>query len=162
MNGAMPAWGHVFLPRPEEVTYTHPTRSTVHQTLGGGWVDDFGPGLVDINISGHTGWRGSFGVPGEVMAYNLRNACNQLYHDLRRERALSGKNPDDVEMIFVDTLNVCAYVVYPTSFQLRRNRHRPLLYMYQMRLTATREFFSLNGAVSDMTALVRNGLGALL
>jgi hypothetical protein len=65
-------------------------------------------------------------------------------------------------MIFVDTLNVCAYVVYPVSFQLRRNKTRPLLYQYNMRFTATREFFTLNGLVGDMTDFVSNALGAVL
>lgn len=151
-DASAPVWFHLFHPRPEEVDYRHPTRATVIHTLEDGWADDFGQGLVEITVQGTTGWRGAAGIPGEAMAYNLRNAVNQLYHELREAHRAAGTDPDLVEMLWVDTLNVCAYVVYPTDFRLRRHKQRPLLYQYTMRLTALREFFSLNsgvGAIAD-------------
>lgn len=159
-DGGAISWMHVFLPRPEEVTFVHPTRAAVNQTFDGAWVDDFGQGVVEINISGHTGWRGAnlmlANVPGEVQAYNLRNAVMNTYHSLRESRARAAQDPDLVEMLFIDTLNLCGYVVYPTSFQLRRHKSRPLLYQYQIKLTALNEFYVLENLVGDTGDLFSN------
>ena len=45
---------YLFYPRPEDLQYTHPSRGTVIQTMDGGFVDDFGEGLVDIIATGTT------------------------------------------------------------------------------------------------------------
>lgn len=130
------AWGYIFFLRPEEVVYNHPTRATVVQTLGGAWVDDFGEGLVDITLSGHTGWRPGNTIGGEEAFYLLRNGCFQLFHSMRMNAARVGNDPDSVQMVFVDTLNAASYKVYPISMQTRKHRTSPLLYRYQLRLTA--------------------------
>ena len=130
------AWGYIFFMRPEEVVYTHPTRATVVQTLGGAWVDDFGEGLVDITLSGHTGWRPGNTVGGEEAFYLLREGCFWLFHGMRMDAARSGRDPDQVQMTLVDTLNLGVYKVYPVSMQTRKHRTSPLLYRYQLRLTA--------------------------
>src|ERR1035437_1247118 len=49
--------GHTLTVNPEDLTVTEPSRVAVQQTMGGAWVDSFGPGLRTINISGVTGWR---------------------------------------------------------------------------------------------------------
>jgi hypothetical protein len=152
LNDNMPNWMHVFNPRPEELTYSHPTRATVIQTLGGGWVDDFGQGMVEINMSGHTGWNSGL-VAGELAAYNLRDACNGLYHELRKQKRAAGDDPDKIEMLFIDTLNMASYVVYPVSYQLRRHKSRPLLYQYQIKLIGIDNFFTLTDAVGSLSKL---------
>lgn len=132
-----------FDPRPEELTYTHPTRASVIQTLGGAWVDDFGEGIVDITLSGHTGWRANdqtlttINAPKDGMekAIELRTAFFETFHKERMAAAKAGNNPDDsVKMFFVDVLNTALWQVYPVSMQLRRHKSRPLLYQYQLRL----------------------------
>jgi hypothetical protein len=130
------AWGYIFFLRPEEVAYTHPTRATVIQTLGGAWVDDFGEGLTEITLSGHTGWRPGETIPigGEEAFLLLRKGCFELYHNLRMEASRRGRDPDTVQMLFVDTLNTAVYVVYPTSLGTRKHRSRPLLFQYQLKL----------------------------
>lgn len=134
---------YYFEPRPEELTYTHPTRASVIQTLGGAWVDDFGEGIVDINLSGHTGWRANdqptptVDPPKDGMqkALELRTAFFETYHKERMAAAQSGLDPDQtVQLFFVDVLNTALWLVYPVSMQLRRHKSRPLLYMYQLRL----------------------------
>lgn len=127
-------WGYLFSLRPEEVSYTHPTRATVIQTLGGAWVDDFGEGLTDISINGHTGWRGG-PLNGEAAFLSLRTGVFELYHQLRQLAADAGQDPDTVEMIWLDTLHLCSYRVYPISLQVRKSRTRPLLFQYQLRMT---------------------------
>ena len=132
-----------FDPRPEELTYTHPTRASVIQTLGGAWIDDFGEGIVDITLSGHTGWRandvplknGVKQLDGMNKAIELRTLFSETFHQLRLTAANSGIDPDDaVKLYFVDILNKTHWQIYPVSFQLRRNKSRPLLYQYQLRM----------------------------
>ncbi len=132
-----------FDPRPEELTYTHPTRASVIQTLGGAWVDDFGEGIVDISLSGHTGWRANDQPlqtinpekDGMQKAIELRTTFFETFHKERMAAAQAGNNPDDsVKMFFVDVLNSAVWQVYPVSMQLRRHKARPLLYQYQLRL----------------------------
>ena len=133
-------WEHYLTPRPEEITYTHPTRATVVQTLGGAWVDDFGEGLVDIAVSGHTGWRaeqhiGEPAMDGKQRMFDLRHYFFEVFHQKRMTAAQNGQNPDDaVKLYFIDTLNQIGFLVYPVSMQARKHRTRPLLYQYQLRL----------------------------
>lgn len=134
------AWGYIFFLRPEEVIYHYPTRANVIQTLGGAWVDDFGEGLTEITLSGHTGWRRGELNPlgGEEAFLMLRKGCFELYHALRAAAAAAGQDPDTIEMLLVDTLHTTSYVVYPLSLQTRKHRQRALLYQYQVRLIGLR------------------------
>ncbi len=127
-------WSHVFYPRPEEMTFSHPAAATVKPTLGGAWVDDFGKGIEQITIEGHTGWRGGFGIPGELKFLNLRKLIIDQYRDLRNVAVLAGQDPNTVELLLLDTLNLYAAIVYPMDFQLKRNKNRPLLFIYQLKL----------------------------
>jgi len=129
-------WGYLFWLRPEEIIYNHPTRASVIQTLGGAWMDDFGEGVTNITLTGHTGWRpsGSSLLGGEAAFLALRHGCFELYHQQRDAAAASGLDPDSVQMIFVDTLNDTCYVVYPFSMTPRKHKSRPLLFQYQLRL----------------------------
>lgn len=133
-TGFLPAWGHVFNPRPEEVNITNPTRATPIQTLGGAFLDDFGQGIADISLSGTTGWHGIAGVPGELVFVNLRNMLIEQFHAARQAAAEAGQDPSMIKMYYADTLNTVLYEVYPLSFQLRRSKSRPLMYQYSIRL----------------------------
>lgn len=143
--GVVVPYEFYFEPRPEELTYTHPTRASVIQTLGGAWVDDFGEGIVDINLSGHTGWRandqpltgGVAQKDGLQKALELRTAFFETFHKERMAAAKAGQDPDTaVQMFFIDVLNAALWKVYPVSMQLRRHKSRPLLYQYQLRMLA--------------------------
>lgn len=136
-----PTWEYELHTRPEDISYTHPTRATVIQTLGGAWVDDFGEGLTDIVLSGHTGWHYAPDLRGEgnskdglTWMHELRHHLFEVYHERRLAAAQDGRDPDTVRLIFADTLNQAAYWVYPVSLQVRKHKSRPLLYQYQLRL----------------------------
>lgn len=131
-------WGFIFNLRPEELVYTYPTRATVIQTLDGAFVDDFGEGLTDITVSGHTGWHRQSGMGGEESFLLLRQGVFETYHQRRAEAAEAGRDPDLVQMVWVDTLHLTSYVVYPISLQTRKHKTRPLLFQYQLRLTGLR------------------------
>jgi hypothetical protein len=122
--------------RPEDLTRAEPSRLSAQQTLGGAWVDNFGPGIANITIAGHTGWRGTSDGAGDGMDrfQKLNRVCFQDWH-LRRDNAVkAGEDPDRVKLIFADSLDRFAWVVAPGNFTLKRNKSRPLLLQYQMNL----------------------------
>lgn len=145
----------LFSPRPEKLSYTHPSRGSVIQTFDGGFVDDFGEGLADIVIEGHTGWNGT--LPGELVFYALRDLVVLHYHNRRAAKAAAGQPIEDVRMYLVDSLKMFVYEVYPVSLTSIKTRQRPLLYQYQLRLTGIKRVFGLSDLLGD--ALGR--LGAL-
>lgn len=106
----------------------------MQQTLGGAWADSFGEGLSQITIAGHTGWRGGQVADGLALFSSLRAAVFKGWHE---QRALNAKNlmdPNLVELIFTDSLNGYSVVVSPGSFNLKRNKSRPLLAQYQINM----------------------------
>ena len=144
---------YLFYPRPEDLQYTHPSRGTVIQTFDGGWIDDFGEGLTDIVATGHTGWNGEL-LPGELKFYALRDLVILQYHQQRANNAAAGFPIENVHLFWVDTLNMFVYEVYPISFMSKKNRQRPLLYQYSLRMTGIKRHFGLSN-------LIGGGLGAL-
>lgn len=122
--------------RPEEMTWQDPSRLSVTQTLGGAWLDDFGAGVSSINLSGHTGWRGSYSADGTAIFARLRDVVFAEWHRRRSERPNDASGPDDVQLVFADQLNNRAVVVAAQSFQLRRHKSRPLLSTFNISLLA--------------------------
>jgi len=118
--------------RPEELTRTELSRTSVQQTLGGAFADDFGAGLTQINISGNTGWRGFNGIDGGTFFQQLRAASFGNWQILRQQAMQKGMDPNFVQLIFSDALNKTIDVVIPMTFTLRRSKSRPLLCMYQI------------------------------
>lgn len=137
--------------RPEELTRSDPSRVNVQQTLGQSpWADNFGPGLGQITISGHTGWRRTEGdsSDGAERFQRLNEQVFTRWHSRRREAALAGSDPDNVRLIFVDVLDGFSAVIVPTNFVLRRSRQRPLLCQYQISLTVIDESIDQLGYLS--------------
>lgn len=148
-------WFTILYPRPEDVTYTYPSRGTVVQTFDGGFLDDFGLGVADINITGHTGWRGGL-LPGELMYYNLRDLIILRYHALRKAKADAGLPIDSVKMYLIDTLQLQVWEVYPMVMTGRKNKQRPLLYQYQIRFSGLNLLIGpslLNGIIPGIPGL---------
>ena len=130
-----PGQSPIILPlniRPEELTRTEISRTSIQQTLGGAFVDSFGEGLIQINISGNTGWRGFNGVDGGAFFQALRGASFTAWHQARLQAVQTGTDPNSVQLVFTDALNQTIDVVIPQTFTLRRSRSRPLLCMYQI------------------------------
>ena len=118
--------------RPEDLTRIDATRSAVLQTLGGAFADVWGAGLPTISISGHTGWRGDSSRDGVQIFSDLRDLVMTQYLRRRQAAAITGRDPGEVKLIFVDVLDDFAFQVVPTSFVLRRSKSRPLLCQYQI------------------------------
>ncbi len=118
--------------RPEDLSRREPARVLEHQTLGGLWVDDFGQGVTTIEISGTTGWHGGQSEDGRTLFQDLHDKVFAKWFALRDGYAATGKNPDNVQLIFSDSLNQHVDVVVPKQFTLRRHKARPLLAQYQI------------------------------
>jgi hypothetical protein len=126
---------HTLAIRPEDLSRSDPSRMTVQQALDGdGWIDNFGLGLGQISISGHTGWR-----PNQLDGLDWKSSFDKLnkvafvdWHSARAAQAKKGNDPDIVRLIFADTLNGITSVVAPISFQLKRSKSRPLLMQYNI------------------------------
>jgi len=118
--------------RPEDMTRNDTSRTTIHQTFSTPWADDFGPGVRTIQISGHTGWRGSETENSVELFTRLHENVFRRWHQYRAEALLNGKSPDSVSLIFSDGLHGEVSTVIPTHFNLKRNKARPLLLQYQI------------------------------
>lgn len=134
--------------RPEELSVQEPSRATVQQTLGGAWLDNYGPGIKTVNISGHTGWRPTYGEEdGFALFKRLNNTVFQQWHAKRAAAIAAGRDPDMVQLVLVDELDELVYLVAPMSFNLRRNKARPLLMQYQIALTVLADNVSVDSSV---------------
>ena len=138
LNLAAPVSFYLFNPRPEAIQYNHPSRGTIIQTFDGGFVDDFGEGLTDIVVSGHTGWRQGVVMDGMMAFITFRELVIRMFHQLRAAQA--ALPIENVKMYWVDSLNACVYEVYPLSLQTSKNRQSPLLYRYTLRMTGIKSY----------------------
>ncbi|HET7675828.1 MAG TPA: hypothetical protein VFL54_09930 [Gammaproteobacteria bacterium] len=135
--------------RPEDLTRDEPSRLSAHQTLGGAWADDFGEGLTSIEITGHTGWRGSKDRDGAAIFHALHEDIFKQWHKRRRERSDNGGDPDTIEMIFDDDLNGHSDVVVPRQFKLLRHKSRPLLKQYRISMVKLRDTADAAAELAD-------------
>ncbi len=135
LYGGLP-WMFWFVPPPEDMSYTYPTRATAINTLGGAYVDDFGSAIAEINIRGNTGYKmgGSMITSGDLLMASLRNMIVQSYHQQQLMLSRMGMDPDIIQLMLVDTLNLTMFKVYPRQFQLQRSKQSPLLYRFNLQL----------------------------
>lgn len=122
--------------RPEDLTRTDQSRVAVQQTFGGGFADNFGKGIPRINISGNTGWAVDVnGADGVQRFIDLKTQIYDAWHQAKSQAYSGGKNPDLVQLMFIDALNQYTASVIPGEIVLRRSRSRPLLLQYQIAMT---------------------------
>lgn len=142
-----------FIIRPEELTRFEPSRLAVQQTLGGAWIDGFDRGIITIKIQGHTGWRGaapvgagSFTATSGIEQFNKLRANSFInWHAERARIVAGGGDPNQVELIFIDTLNGYTDLVAPKSFTLRRSKSRPLLMQYSIEMLVLQDYGNPSG-----------------
>jgi hypothetical protein len=147
--------------RPEEMSRSSPSRTSVNQTLGGAWIDSFGEGLESINISGTLGWRaGPDGQDGGDRLITMRDKTYTQWHKLRQEAVDRGDDPNDVKLRFVDTLNSYSSVIVPLTFEIRRSKSRPLLANYRISFIAVGKS-GAPGAISGLLGALGGGLQGL-
>ncbi len=131
---------------PSTKTFQHDIRTTLTQTEGGAWIDDFGMGVPILTLTGNTGWRPLHG------RYNGRvvdgfQAYLHLYQDIIQHffaaRALAKTNPDSVEMVMIDDVDRVTYRIVPTQqFSDTRSNTTPLLFPYSATFIVTHSSLS--------------------
>jgi len=121
---------------PESFTQAEPARITVTQTKGGFFVDNFGAGIKSITIQGVTGYKqrdlGGRKLSGQEQFIEFR----QLYRDWLEA---SKTDPDNNHMRFYNWADKEYYEVAITQFTLQRTTQRPLLYQYNIQMTAVQK-----------------------
>jgi hypothetical protein len=147
--------------RPEELSRSQPSRMAVNQTFGGAWIDGWGKGLATIQISGHTGWRGSLTEDGMACFQQLKTNVWDSWHSGRQEAVKSGQDPAKVQLIFADTLDSIVDEVAPLNFALKRSRTRPLLFLYQISMAVVNENVSPQTSVTGQKSDSSLGLDSL-
>lgn len=145
--------------RPEELTRSDASRTSIHQTLGGAFVDSFGAGLPTIQISGITGWGAGNNLNGLEQFQALFDLVFARWHEDRKEAVASGLDPDKVKLIFVDELDEFAGVVVPSQFTLKRSKTRPLLSQYMINMTLISTDISESQSLFDIPVnAISNGI----
>ena len=122
-----------FIINPEEYDQSEPGKSTVTQTKGGYWIDDFGAGVPTINIKGTTGFNGGIdNQSGWRKWRELRNLIRAYYYG-----TAPGTDTKE-EMEFHNYTDNEHWYVVPKTFSLKRSISRPLLYCYTISLVCIR------------------------
>lgn len=160
--------------RPEDLSRTDSSRMSVQQTLGGAWADSFGPGVPNISLSGHTGWRpaptGGDGKDGAGRFEFLFSTVFTQWHTLRKNAVSAGKDPSLVKLVYADALDGIVSLVAPVTFSLKRSKQRPLLFQFQVSLTVLSDdidaldYLTFNSVdpATDKQALQSSGLDSLI
>lgn len=131
-----------FTLNPEEYTQTEPNRVTVTQTLGGGFIDSFGAGLLDISFKGTTGFKNRTGKPDngfekfKELSGLLREVFDSATQGAQVAELLKFYNYTDEEY----------WETWPERFVLLRSKSRPLMYGYDIRLIGLKKIGAGNNS----------------
>lgn len=152
--------------RPEELTRTDSSRTSVQQTMGGAFADEFGAGVAAINVAGNTGWKtGSDAKDGLQRLTDLKTLVFDRWHAGRGRAYQQGNDPNEVQLLFADALNGFLANVIPGQFVLRRSKSRPLLAQYQIPMTVLSDItgtYSIPPAPQSSGVLAALGAASLL
>jgi hypothetical protein len=149
---------HTFRGTPEDLKISVPSRTTVTQTRGGYWIDDFGVGVRELSIKGVTGYKklpvqgnGNKKMDGRQLIDELSDIYNQYN---KRRKALYEDNKDfrQIKLIihlFMDGLHL---VVHPTNFSISRSKASPLMYSYDISFIVITEYQNDFRVITDSLA----------
>lgn len=142
-----------FYINPEELIQQEASRSTVTQTIGSAYVDDFGGALPTIYIKGNTGFSNGLGV---TRFKHLRNMIRSYYKVTPGQDVSSSD-----EIVFHNYTDDESWVVVtdPQGFRLLRNSENPLLYMYEIYFICIRKWSEPKQS-SDYANGVNKGQGS--
>lgn len=130
-----------FAINPQEYTQTEPARVTITQTKAGAWVDDFGSGLPVVTIKGTTGFKPRNPKDGKPSTgfeefKELRDYIRSYYDSVSPGTTRSIND----YLIFHNYTDGESWYVVPEVFTLMRSVSRPLLYMYEIRMTCIKKY----------------------
>lgn len=137
---------------PEQYTLDRPARTTIVQTRGGQFIDDFGLGIGTLSISGTTGFRR---MPNNSPAFNPPTTEDES-DGMDRWRGLvklfetwyqfkRGDTTQEWWMHFLNWSEEDHYLVWPIGLpKLVRNVREPLLFRYEIQLTVLKKISDTN------------------
>jgi len=118
---------HTLIVNPEDMSQAEPSRSNTVQTLGGAFVVDFGQGLIEVTISGTTGYKSRPSKENGVLDgyQEFVNFREKIYRNF-----ITSKDPD-MFLYWHNWEDNEHYKIQPRSFRLMRSKQAPLLYKYE-------------------------------
>jgi hypothetical protein len=123
-----------FLLNPESYTQQENGRVSLTQTKGGAFLEAFGAGIIEISMSGTTGYKN--GTNNTESGYKkfkeLRDLIKSVYNSVK-----DGSEIKNLLEFYNYTDNEY-YYTYPDKFKLLRNKQNPLLYRYEIHLYCIR------------------------
>lgn len=141
-NGFHVPGGHYLVfPVNPDIQFQRAIRTTATQTIQGAWIDDFGLGIGQLTVTGHTGWAGIVGGyaenGGPVTPCNGFEAFQHLWYDLIEYyfalESAQVQQPPAVTMQWFNNIDEQFFVVKPTNaLQLLRSKSKPYLYQYTL------------------------------
>jgi len=129
---------YFFRGSPDDQIMSIPSKSSVTQTRGGFWVEDFGLGANEIKLSGTTGYkRMSLNGKQQDGKENFEQLLMiyQKYNDIRRERRDAVPSVDDpraIVLVLSIGIDDKTLIVHPTNFVIKKSKSQPLLYYYDI------------------------------
>ena len=152
---------------PDNIEIEEPQRVTRTKTFGGVFIDDMGPDIMPIRISGSTGGstvRRTF-IPSSVTSpqstqdfngktsfYHFRNTIMRYKDNKTRKDTFFNFEihlydlsviPEDVTLASADIENIAeGYVVSLEKFKMTRSKEKPLFYNYSIEMVALRKMGS--------------------
>lgn len=130
-------WTYTFLINPQAYQQTEASRTQIVQTLGGGYVDLFGPALIQIQFSGTTGLQQRY-VNGNLTDGYER--FMQLLTSIRDSWRLPIANQsDDWHFYFYNWTDDQFFEVMPLSNTWQMAVPQQTVFFYQISMVALRE-----------------------
>ena len=148
----------IFRNTPDAFDDVNPNRTSVTQTRGGLWIEDFGSGIREMSLSGNTGFRKlNLGTATDTSEYNMdgKQICTKLvtffqrYNKNRKAYLESGIGIDSglsgdyrkylmILSIYGERTASGAsntfLIVHPMSYKISRSKQSPMLYFYDIKL----------------------------
>lgn len=123
-----------FLLNPDSYEQSEPARMNITQTKGGAFIEAFGAGIIEITMSGTTGFKNTSeqAESGYLKFKELRDLIKSVYDDVE-----DGSEINEYLYFYNFTDNEY-FITYPDKFELSRSKSQPLLYKYSIHLYCIR------------------------
>lgn len=129
---------HTLLVNPEDMSFSEASKSSATETLGGGYITDFGSAFKEVTIQGITGYKARSNVEGV-----LRDGYTEFLH-LRNNiyrRYIESVDPE-IHMYWYNWEDDDYWRIHPVAFRLLRNKNEPVLYRYEFSFKLLRQLDS--------------------
>lgn len=126
---------HTLLVNPESMDIQEPAIVNVQQTLGGSYISNFGQGLIEVSLTGLTGYGARVNSDGIA-----RDGYTEYKHfrDSVYRYFITNSDPN-VSMFWYNWEDEDYYQIVPKSFRTSRSTAESLLYRYDLEFTCIRQ-----------------------